>query len=359
MKHDYEIDLLKIAAMLMIVAGHVLLTGGPNDAVSEPTLRGSVVYYTVFGLRLFTCCAVNCFVLVTGYLYYGKRVRLSRAVELWLQIVFLSAVVLVVAILCGYHPSRLQCFKTFMPLTSYSYWFMTQYFLLLLLIPTLNKLVEAMDASFARYAIVVLVFVFSVVPTVTTSSVVPVNGGYCVTWFAVMYLIGACFRKWNIADRITGLRAVVLFLVGYAGSLGVAVYGSIVGRFIPTVSGGGWLAYQYNSPFMLLEAVSLFFLFKNVNIKNRLLQKGVSTVSSLMLGVYILHSNSVFRDAFHWNGRWAGIVLHSPVAFLARVLCITICIFCAACLVDYLRFKGFAFVKYHIQNRLGHKGNCT
>ena len=65
MCRNYGIDLLKIVAMLMIVAGHVLLAGGPNDAVAEPTLRGSAIYYTVFGFRLFTCCAVNCFVLCT------------------------------------------------------------------------------------------------------------------------------------------------------------------------------------------------------------------------------------------------------------------------------------------------------
>ena len=353
MCRNYGIDLLKIVAMLMIVAGHVLLAGGPNDAVAEPTLRGSAIYYTVFGFRLFTCCAVNCFVLATGYLYYGKRIRLSRAVELWFQIVFLSVLVLSVAMLCGYRPSRVQYFKTFMPLTSYSYWFMTQYFLLLLLIPMLNKLLESMSIKFAIYTTFTLVFVFAVIPTATTSSVVPVNGGYCVTWFAVVYLIGASFRKWKVADKINGLRAAVLFLAGYVGSLGVAVYGGILGRFIPCVSGGGWLAYQYNSPFMLLEAVSLFLLFENIHIKSRLLQKVVSTVSSLVLGVYILHSNPVFRDAFHWNGRWAGIVALNPLAFLGMVFWIAMCIFCVACLVDYFRSKVFACVKCRIQRRCG------
>lgn len=48
-----------------------------------------------------TICAVNCFVIATGYLYLGKKVKVSRAVELWLQMVFLSALVLVVALACG------------------------------------------------------------------------------------------------------------------------------------------------------------------------------------------------------------------------------------------------------------------
>ena len=134
MKRNYGIDLLKIVAMLMIVAGHIILHGGINDAVAGPSLKGSLAYYVVFGFRLVTICAVNCFVIATGYLYIGKKVKVSRTVELWLQMVFLSVLVLVLALVCGYHPSSLDVAKTFLPLSTDHYWFLTQYFFLWLMI---------------------------------------------------------------------------------------------------------------------------------------------------------------------------------------------------------------------------------
>ncbi len=75
----------------------------------------------------------------------------------------------------------------------------------------------------------------------------------------------------------------------------------------------------------------------------------------VVLGVYILHSNPVFRDMFHWNGRWAGIVSCSPAVFLAKVWWITIYIFCVASLVDYFRLKVFALLKCYILNQLDKK----
>lgn len=349
-RRNYGIDLLKIVAMLMIVAGHVILSGGVNDVVVKPEMRGTMAYCVVFGFRLVTICAVNCFVLATGYLYFGKKVKVSRAVELWLQMVFLSVSVLSVALACGYHPSSLDVVKTFLPLVTYHYWFMTQYFFLLLLIPILNRLVENVDGRFAVYAIVVLLFVFSVIPTATASAVVPVNGGYCVVWFAVLYLIGACVKKWNVERRLGLGMSATLFIVGYVGSFGVAVYGAFVGRFLPAA--GGWLCFQYNSPFVLLEALSLFLFFAKTNIAGSVMQKMLATISSLVFGVYILHSNSVFRTAFHWNGHWSYIVEGHPLLIIVKVIGVAFVIFAGACVVDYVRLRLFALVKSLIGRRL-------
>ena len=216
MKRNHGIDLLKIIAMIMVVMGHVILSGGVNEAVTS--VRGSCAYYTVFAIRLVTICAVDCFVLATGYLYYGRKVKLSRVVELWLQVVFLSAVVLGGALVSGYCPTGLQWLKTFLPISTYHYWFITQYMLLMLFVPMLNRFVECLDGKGALYLIAVLVFVFSILPTFLFPTEIPLNGGYTVVWFCVLFIIGSCIRKFDVAKRV---GAILAWFSGFA----LAAYG--------------------------------------------------------------------------------------------------------------------------------------
>ena len=76
MKRNYGIDALRILSMFMVVVLHVLGQGGMLSG-SEP---GSLKYWTLWFLEIACFCATDCFALISGYVMYKSKPRLSRAV---------------------------------------------------------------------------------------------------------------------------------------------------------------------------------------------------------------------------------------------------------------------------------------
>ena len=84
MKRNYGIDLLRMLSMFMVVMLHVLGQGGLLYAVEE----NSVKYWILWFLEMACFCAANCFALISGYVMYQSRVKISKALLLWLQVAF-------------------------------------------------------------------------------------------------------------------------------------------------------------------------------------------------------------------------------------------------------------------------------
>lgn len=99
-KINSGINLFKLFSMFMIVVLHIIGRGG--------------VVYNVVGARFFGAyflqnmnfCAVNCYAITTGYLMYGKKLRISRITELWFEILFYSVVISAIMI-----PTHLELFS--------------------------------------------------------------------------------------------------------------------------------------------------------------------------------------------------------------------------------------------------------
>ena len=83
-RRHYGIDLLRICSMLMIVTLHVLSQGGLLR-MAQPT---DLNYAVGWAVEIACYCAVNCYGLISGYVGVMGRMRLSRILGMWLQVVF-------------------------------------------------------------------------------------------------------------------------------------------------------------------------------------------------------------------------------------------------------------------------------
>jgi surface polysaccharide O-acyltransferase-like enzyme len=90
-QRDYGIDLLRIISMLMIVTVHVIGQGGILTAAAPFSMQ----YESAWMLMSFALVSVNCFVLITGYVYYCKQTRYYRLATLWIEVLFYSILVMV------------------------------------------------------------------------------------------------------------------------------------------------------------------------------------------------------------------------------------------------------------------------
>lgn len=62
---NYGIDLLRFVSMLMITSYHVILPGMGQYAFYNGTLSIKIIY-------AICSCGVNCFLLISGYVYKGS-----------------------------------------------------------------------------------------------------------------------------------------------------------------------------------------------------------------------------------------------------------------------------------------------
>ena len=114
-KRETNFELLRIVAMIMIVSLHYWGKSGYLDRVTV----SSPGFYVAWFSESCCICAVNCFVLLTGYFMSEKRFKPSRVIRIWLEVLEYSVILYLVSV-----ATRLGSFsnsdfiKCFFPLTN-------------------------------------------------------------------------------------------------------------------------------------------------------------------------------------------------------------------------------------------------
>ncbi len=84
MQRNVGIDLIRIISMFMVVLLHVIGTSNLIDKTQVFSLNYSVLKF----MTAMSSCAVDCFALVTGYIYFDMEFKYSRIINLWFEVLF-------------------------------------------------------------------------------------------------------------------------------------------------------------------------------------------------------------------------------------------------------------------------------
>ena len=117
-------DILKIISMFMVILLHAT-----NFGIQDIKIEiGSINYFIVWNIRIFSMVAVNCFVLISGYFLCQKKENkeniLKKIIRLWIQTEMYS--IGVYLFLCfipqsGVRFSIKTCIKQGLPILTYEY----------------------------------------------------------------------------------------------------------------------------------------------------------------------------------------------------------------------------------------------
>lgn len=310
MKREYGIDILKMMAMMMVVAHHVLQSGG----VETRLLESSPAYFTQF-FHCFCYCAVDCFVLATGYIMSQHTFKYVRIFRLWLKVVGYS--LLIVSVVWLFVPTVSVGWRDWMgavlPVTFNRYWFFTEYVGLFFAIPFLNKLLISLTDRECALMLVSGFGILSVSSLFSGLDLFVTKWGYSFVWFVYLYLLGAFLSTHNIKSKVSSHWLGILLLLGCL----VSTLGSIGCRVLPRLVGGGArvgdLAFSYTSPSLVLEAVTLVLLFAKCSVRAVWLQHLIQLTAPSTFIVYVVHSNVVFGAAMGWNRCFLGIADYGDV----------------------------------------------
>lgn len=188
-KRNSNIELLRIIAMLMIVAYHYsIYSFYAEDLYSS---RGK---YFLDLIGNYGKTGVNLFVMISGYYLAKQKFSLKRMLKIAGQLWFYSLFTLAIAVLAfGYSVDRSILRLSVFPVTSGYYWFASYYVLLLLLSPLLNRFAASIGKDRLRLSILLLLFLYSILPTFFRVHMF--FNEQC--WFVTLYLTAAYLRLYG------------------------------------------------------------------------------------------------------------------------------------------------------------------
>lgn len=322
------IGLLRIAAMFMVVLLHLLIW---NEADGRP-VPGEAYRAAARYLRAECVCAVDLFVLASGFLLAIRRFRFARIVRLALQVYLASlAIRLAAAVLSGTTVDWSGFFS--------DYWFWNAYLVVAFLSPVLNAALRGLRRQWSvpgvRAFLAALAAAFAVVPLPCGLGFV--ERGYTGLWFVVPYLIGAEIALERKQGRLTfsspwpaEALAWLLPLVGWAGSSAMR---SVPGLARLSLNG------SYASPVVLAVATCHLVFFANLRIAPlpRLLRLAAAT----SFGVYLIHAHPLAQPFFR-RLLDVFVVRTSATALLATTLIFGLFVYVACSVLDIPRHLLFS-----------------
>lgn len=343
-KRNDGIDLLRIVSMLMIVLLHTLGQSMEEQGLLMAARGMSPRYEVLWFLEIAAYGAADIYGLISGYVGYGRKPQLRKLLYLYLQVVFYTlGTTLVFAAVRGDAIGVRTLLAALFPFAYKTYWYFSAYFCLFFFLPFLNLLVERLERGAAVRLLMTVVLVLSVLPTVFRMDYAALSGGYSFVWLAVLYVVGACVKKFRFLSALSRRACLLL----YGGCVLVGFFYKIGAEMLKT-----WLSgtpqycdhlMNYFLPSVFLGALFLLRLFSDLKLC-RFVTGLVHFFAPAAFGVYLFHTAPLILDTF-FTGRFLSY-LSLPTALLPLAVLTTACgIFLVSALVDRVRLLLFELLR--------------
>lgn len=291
---DSRFELLRLTAMLLIVAHHFCVHSGVDFA----SLKGLDTYgivNVIFATFLASGGKVGVFLFaaITGYFLVQKNGHLSSLIRLFaLTSSYSIAFYLWALYTHRTEPDLAQTLLVIIPELSTMYWFVTAYTLLYLLTPLINPALRLMSRR--QFLIVLWIFaiLWYVLPTLLCTAALhqPLFYETEFTTLFYAYLTGAFAARFK-PELSTRFWAAVLIL-----SLSATVLYLSASEFHALPRTEVYFIWYWGIAFnflpVLTTALSIFALFTRLRIFHSPL---INALGPLMLGVYLIHDNFFVR----------------------------------------------------------------
>lgn len=338
MKRESNFEVLRTLAMFFIVIYHCLThgVGGEYDFSTVHPASLSNLLFSDFML-VFSSVAVNLYVMISGYFLINLNFKMSRIVRTWVISCFYLFFITVLLMSLGIVPFNIVTIgKSFFPISTDAYWFVTQYIGLLILSPFLSIMLKQL--TYRQYLGLLVGGAFiclAIIPDFPLGKRFHVAHGNSLLSFAYLFVVAGFIRhhlKQQSMKRLVPVISVVV-LITLACELIVGTHHHL--------SHLVW--FDYNGlPFIL--SVLIFILVKQVRVPNTILWNGLVKLAPYTFGVYLIHDHLLVRG---WL--WSTFSLTPQCeewVFPLVVIGICLLIFLICSLIEAIRKKVFEISRF-------------
>ena len=348
-ERNIGLDLLRILLALMVVTLHLIWGGG--EYFTTTTNGDTSRLFSV--LKAFCYPAVNIYILISGYFSYAHKKAfpqiLKSLLKLWLCLLF--------AQLCGYAATLIVSFesfniltlvKHFFPLSRGIWWFMSVYFVLMLLSPALNWVIDNLSKREYIFAMACALLVCSIIPFFARFESplgLSIRSGGLI-WFIVLYLTGGgLFKYYSNESQLQNNRFSLLAIGGY---FILTIYLFLSPRIHDAIGIGHLTSFAYNSIIVYAQAVLLFLCFRGIQVKSIHVSRAISFIAGLSLAAYIYHcQEDIIR--YFWQYIRPGECVYGVRGFLL-FSSFVLGVYLISVSIELMRRKVFSI--YDFENRI-------
>lgn len=340
-------ELMRIISMFMIIINHIL---DRKLTINTTGTTQLVIFIINVVIRVHVCS----FVILTGYFQCKNRFKLSKVIALNNAVWFYNIFYFILLTLFGLISlGKVDILLKLSPISYADYWFVTIYLLLYFISPLLNIIINHINKKQFQMLIMLLVGLFSIIPSITRQVAYNNNAGFSLANFILLYFIGAYLRLYPLkksflfkkfSDHAVKLISMMMFfffailnLLIYYFSNTILPYGNIlnyIGNVIKNI------VFSYDNPILIIQSIFYFFFFESLIFKNRVINK----ISKYVFGIYLVHENPLITPFFY---KWLGFTKDFyTISVIPKIFICAIIIFIVSLVIEIIRSLIFKFI-YH------------
>ena len=337
MRREPNFEVMRTIAMFFIVVYHCLTHGiGGNYGfnVSNPTTLFNLLFSDF--LLVFSSIAVNLYVMVSGYFLVDLDFKMSRIVRIWTYACFYSCSITILFMSLQIVPFNITALgKSFFPISTDAYWFVTQYIGLLILSPFLAILVRQL--SYKQYLWLLTggaLICLALIPDFPLAKRFHVAHGNSVWSFAYLFLVAGFIKHYQKRILMAWLMkaALLVTLLTMGCELFFGYQNDSIYLF--------W--FNYNGiPFVL--TIIVFLIIRQMQIAESGIWKILVKLAPYTFGVYLIHDQLMMRG-WLWNTvSLTSVCDHWTYPLIVVGLCCLL--FLVATFIEGIRKKLFTLLR--------------
>ena len=343
-RRESNLEILRIIAIIMIIFYHLAVHSGFEFKSGTISVNKLWVQLVQINGKV----GVNLFILISGYfLVNSKEIRLTKILKLWGQVFFTSCILYSIFVLSGKIEFNIKVFKQLlMPITYEEYWFISAYFVLYLISPFINIVLNKINQEKYKKMLCFMFIVWCIIPSITDMDF----QSNFLMWFIVLYCIGGYIKlygkNWNINNKECFYIAILLFFITYF----FIIFADLMDIYIPIL----YIHNMQRVPVVLI-ALFLFLGFKNTNMKYSAI---VNKIASTTLGIYLIH-DSRFTQCFIWEDLFKVSAYQESYLLIPYSIVVCCLIFIGCALIELARIhtieKWYMKAVYKIETIINNK----
>lgn len=337
MKRESQFEVMRTIAMFFVVVYHCLThgIGGEYGFSTSQVVSLSNLLFSDFML-VFCSIAVNLYVMVSGYFLVDLNFKLSRIVRTWVYAVFYSFFITIIFVSFHIIPFNIvTTVKSFFPISTDAYWFVTQFLGLLILSPFLALIARKLSYRQYLYLLIGGAFIcLSIIPDFPLGKRYYVAHGNSIWSFAYLFFVSG-FIKHHVREQSIARLLTMLFLV-----IILVLVCEVIGGYQQGFLHLFWMNYN-GLPFVL--SVLVFMLIRQMTVPSNCFWNLLVRVAPYTFGVYLVHDHLLMRE---WL--WKIVSLTSQcdkLTFPLIVIGLCLTIFAICVFIDAVRKQIFSFCK--------------
>lgn len=342
-KRDSGIELLRVLMMLQVVFLHVAAYGKYYSNVLILGGKHELLYWVVW---LMCRCPVYMFIVVMGYFMSDNQKKGGgRFLKMYLPMYFYSLLMPIIAYFSGLvEVDKYDIYRAFLPATAKMWYFMTLYLILLLLMPYMNKLIQAMDRKEFLKLLGIFFLIFSIWQPLAKIAplnkvfyivhVISTEGGKSLYDFIFMYMLGAFLKRYRFIEP-KNEQAKVNNWIHLLAFIGLGLINVVLVYAFPDIR--SVIAYNDN-PICVIQCVFLLRFFSNVHFYS----KTINAIGACNLGIYMIHEHPLGRDLI-WNHlvNMKSIDFYAKHTYVFKIVGVVLAVYFGCMLIELIRQQLF------------------